>query len=104
MCIRDRHYGVFIDEPFSVADMRRIVAFGTSEGAARFSGFCAAQVWARDDTKLVVEVEDNAFVCIDTVSYTHLDVYKRQLQRLSAKRGRRTTDVTRKPQKTYNRK
>ena len=42
------HYGVFIDEPFSVADMRRIVAFGTSEGKARFSGFCAAQVWARD--------------------------------------------------------
>ena len=30
------HYGVFIDEPFSVADMRRIVAFGTSEGEARF--------------------------------------------------------------------
>lgn len=32
------HYGVFIDEPFSVADMRRIVAFGTSEGKARFRG------------------------------------------------------------------
>lgn len=68
------HYGVFIDEPFSVADMRRIVAFGTSEGEARFSGFCAAQVWARDDTKLVVEVEDNAFVCIDITSRAKVEI------------------------------
>ncbi|WP_192932934.1 hypothetical protein, partial [Parabacteroides distasonis] len=58
----------------SVAAMRRIVAFGTSEGNARFSGFCAAQVWARDDTKLVVEVEDNAFVCIDITSRTKVEI------------------------------
>ena len=51
-----------------------IVAFGTSEGKARFSGFCAAQVWARDDTKLVVEVEDNAFVCIDITSRTKVEI------------------------------
>lgn len=68
------HYGVFMDEPFNVANVRRVVAFGTSEGKARFSGFCAAQVWARDNTRLVVEVEDNAFVCIDITDRAKVEI------------------------------
>lgn len=68
------HYGVFINEPFNVTDMRRIVAFGTSEGKARFSGFCAAQIWARDDTKLVVRIENNAFVCIDITDRAEVEI------------------------------
>lgn len=68
------HYGVFINEPINVAGVRRIVAFGTSEGYANFSGFEVAQIWARDDTKLTVEVKDNTFVCVDITDRAKVEI------------------------------
>lgn len=68
------HYGVFIDEPFSVTGVRRVVAFGTSEGRARFSGFEAAQIWARNETKITVDVKDKAFVCVDITDRAKVEI------------------------------
>lgn len=60
-----QHYGVFLNEPINVKGLRNVIAFGTSEGKAEFSGFNVSQVWARERARIDISVTGYAYVTID---------------------------------------
>lgn len=60
-----QHFGIFMSDHISVKSGKYVIAFGTSEGKAAYSGFDVAQIWAREDTRLEVTATDNAVVCVE---------------------------------------
>lgn len=69
-----QHYGVFLNEPINAKDLRNVIAFGTSEGIAEFSGFTVSQVWARDNTKIVIKATGYAYVTIDIADCAEVEI------------------------------
>lgn len=70
-----QHFGIFMnDDHISVKSGKYVIAFGTSEGKAAYSGFDVAQIWAREDTRMEVTATDNAVVCIEVADRAQVTI------------------------------
>jgi hypothetical protein len=69
-----QHFGIFMSDHISVKSGKYVIAFGTSEGKAAYSGFDVAQIWAREDTRLGVTATDNAVVCIEVADRAQVTI------------------------------
>lgn len=69
-----QHFGIFMSDHISVKSGKYVIAFGTSEGKANYSGFDVAQIWAREDTRLGVTATDNAVVCIEVADRAQVTI------------------------------
>ena len=69
-----QHYGVFKNEPIEVKDLRNVVAFGTSEGTAEFTGFHVAQIWARDNVKISIKASGYAYITVDIADRAEVEI------------------------------
>ena len=79
MCIRDRDYphamalmAATLPRKLSLSHLREVVV---SEEIARTEDFYPLLLQIQSS----YEAEENAFLVVSPVSYTHLDVYKRQI-------------------------
>ena len=78
-----QHYGVFKNEPIEVKDLRNVVAFGTSEGTAVFTGFHVAQVWARDNAKVRIKASGYAYITVDIADRATVEITASDAARVS---------------------
>ena len=78
-----QHYGVFKNEPIEVKDLRNVVAFGTSEGTAEFTGFHVAQVWARDNAKVSIKASGYAYITVDIADRATVEITASDAARVS---------------------
>lgn len=63
-----------MSDHISVKSGKYVIAFGTSEGKASYSGFDVAQIWAREHTRLEVTATDNAVVCIEVADKAQVTI------------------------------
>ena len=73
-----QHYGVFKNE-----DLRNVVAFGTSEGTAEFTGFHVAQIWARDNVKISIKASGYAYITVDIADRAEVEITASDAARVS---------------------
>lgn len=78
-----QHYGVFKNEPIEVKDLRNVVAFGTSEGTAEFTGFHVAQIWARDNVKISIKASGYAYITVDIADRAEVEITASDAARVS---------------------
>ena len=76
-------YGVFKNEPIEVKDLRNVVAFGTSEGTAEFTGFHVAQIWARDNVKISIKTSGYAYITVDIADRAEVEITASDAARVS---------------------
>lgn len=65
-------YGVFLDEPIAVGNSHYVVALGTCEGEAQYTGFAVGQVFVKHDSKLTIAASENSFVMVDMFDNTEV--------------------------------
>ena len=78
-----QHYGVFKNEPIEVTNLRNVVAFGTSEGTAEFTGFHVAQIWARDNAKVSIKSSGYAYITVDIADRATVEITASDAARVS---------------------
>ncbi|GAB1464040.1 hypothetical protein [Pedobacter sp.] len=57
--------GIFIDENRFLANIPFLVALGGSELDVNFSGVQVSQVYAKNNSKIILNAKDNAYVTVD---------------------------------------
>jgi hypothetical protein len=75
--IRQQH-GIFRDEPIEAENSKYVVAFGHSEGTAKYTAYTTGQIFIKDESKLTVIVFGNAFVMIDIFDSAQIEVKTRE--------------------------
>lgn len=58
-------HGVHLDEDLKCVNDRTVVALGKCTGSIEINGFTASEVFIKHESKLILLVEDNAFVMLD---------------------------------------
>ena len=69
--------------PIEVKDLRNVVAFGTSEGTAEFTGFHVAQIWARDNVKISIKASGYAYITVDIADRAEVEITASDAARVS---------------------
>ena len=62
------------ERTYRVKDLRNVVAFGTSEGTAEFTGFHVAQIWARDNVKISIKASGYAYITVDIADRAEVEI------------------------------
>lgn len=69
-----QHFGIYDSEEFTTKSRRRVVAYGTAEGVIKLAKFDVSLIWARDSSKIKIEVKDNAFVCVNIADRANVEI------------------------------
>ena len=62
-----RHYGIYENEPFSVTNTKRLVAYTGATGKAAFNSYAVGQIWARKGSDVHVEASEHSYVNVYVV-------------------------------------
>lgn len=69
-----RGYGIFINDRVAAKSLRKIIAFGTTEGSAEYANFEVGEIFARNNTRLTIQATGNAFVSVDVDDRAEIDI------------------------------
>ena len=68
-------YGVFVDDEIDLANVRRCIALGATNGRVAVSGYSVCEIYAKHRSRLEVTVNDHAFVRIDAFDNAEINIH-----------------------------
>jgi hypothetical protein len=67
-------YGIFLDGNINSLNFRHVVALGSCEGIAEYTGFEVGQVFVKHESKLTIKASGNAFVMVDMFDQSEVEI------------------------------
>jgi hypothetical protein len=67
-------FGIFADEPFDMANMKRCVALGASSGRVEASGFQVSEIFVKHESVLNIVAGDRAMIMVDAFDHAGVHV------------------------------
>lgn len=70
-----QHFGIYLDDDHIAAKSpRNLIALDRAHGSAKYHNFDVGQITAKDDTRINITADANAFVCVDVRDRAEVEI------------------------------